>query len=448
MTTGFFDASRRATVCTKCSATLGASVDEPSVRCGGCGQEWVPTRGVVHAAEDRAARPPLPRAQDESLRASVAAPFVMPPELARLWEGERSIPARRTEEALGLWAASRTRLLAGELERERGFVVLARELMIRASSDGDPARARALGEASLEAVSSPASRACLLGALVRSALRVGEVDAAERLLAAFDPDPSELLVDTELRVSAAMVAAARDAHRDVLGWLGANETEVVTDVVLTWLASLLRARALEALGRRGEAEAELRSLLARRPGALEALDHNLPRFPFLGAVEAWYVARREYLQAMRPVGELESEARVVVAIALALLGGLLLFAFYDSRAIDWMLFSLALLATVPLLGFGLRLLYVGRRQHRAFVLGRPAEAELVTVEPGLYGRGAHTKLTRVRLALTDPSAAPREAVAYRMLPRGQLARWVPGRKVVAFVDPSVPGAATITTPPA
>lgn len=433
---------RRTTLCASCGSVLAAGALADRANCSRCDLDT--------ALPPRLARPRAPRVfpQDHALRGGVTQTLAVPPELLPLWEGERSIPSHREAEAFGVFMDLRTKLLAGEKERELALVVLARELSIRMLLHGEAERARATLECTLDAVTTPFARACVLGALVRGCLRTGDVDAASSWMRVFDPTPSTLLEDTELRISSAAIAAASSDDATVLAWLGANESEVTSHVMLAWLVSLLRARSLERTSRPGEARAELEDLLIRRPTALEAIDHNLPRLVYLGAVPAWSDVRRRFLERTRPVGELHAEGRVVIAIAVLLLGGMALFAYYQHATRDHLLFAVALAITLPTVYTGTRLIVLGRRLHHAFVYGRAAPAVVSGIKPGLYGRGRHHRLTKVGLEVTlDDGTTKVHADDYRFLDPRDQARYRPGAEVTVFVEPERPGYAVITIPP-
>ncbi|MBC7897305.1 MAG: hypothetical protein H7066_17945 [Cytophagaceae bacterium] len=110
------------------------------------------------------------------------------------------------------------------------------------------AEARALTKAALEAVTLPRHRQEQLGRLSRLAVREGVADAALEALAAMTVDPPDIESDTELRVSAALVATLARDGKSVLSLLGQRGGQIPIDEAKRGLATVLRANAHELLG--------------------------------------------------------------------------------------------------------------------------------------------------------------------------------------------------------
>lgn len=434
------DEAFRTTLCAGCGGFVKAAAGDERARCAACGRE------VVLPARPPRRAPPAPFAQDARLLGQPATLLSTGPELAALWEGERSIPSTRSAEAEEAFRARRARLERGDATAETDLVVLARELSLRALARDDAALARAILECALDVVSSAVARACLNGALIRACLRVGEIDAARARLGDLPVHAGDLLEDTELRIGAAALACASADAATVLAWLGESEDEITSHPMLGWLASLLRAHAFERLGRADAARAELEDLLDRRPSALAAVDHNLPRLPYLAGLSSWSGVRRAFLERTHRTSDLMAEGRVVIAIAFLLLAGFSLFAYYQHATRDHLLFAIGLAVILPILATGIRLAYLGRGLRHAFVHGRPVRATITGLEPGLYGRGRHNRLTAVRLE-SEIDGVRTTSADHRFLDPRERVRYHRGAEVLAFVDPERPRHAVITTPP-
>ena len=128
------------------------------------------------------------------------------------------------------------------------------------SKMGDEARKRGMVESAIETLQAPQHRYQLRASMARSAVRVGDVASAKSWLAGCDSVSFDLEVDSEYRTAAAFIATAQKDWNAVLKILGQRTGDVpIADSTMS-LVTIVRANALERLGRGPEALAQLQAL--------------------------------------------------------------------------------------------------------------------------------------------------------------------------------------------
>ncbi|MCZ7684359.1 MAG: hypothetical protein M5U28_38545 [Sandaracinaceae bacterium] len=179
----------------------------------------------------------------------------LPDSIAELLVGDR-IARESARETLALWTATRARL------RERGDFVSAERLFhltrLLLPHTTHQAR-RALLETALESLPDHRHRHVLRCELAIGAARLGELEAAAQWLEAVEPRPIDLLMDSAARAARATLAIATDRHGEALSELAERAGDVPASPWYREAHALLRAHALEAFGRVGEAADALRA---------------------------------------------------------------------------------------------------------------------------------------------------------------------------------------------
>ena len=126
-----------------------------------------------------------------------------------------------------------------------------------ARAQAPPLERRALHEASLEAMPSPAMRQGMLAYLAAGAAGQGDLEGARTWLKRMDPRSTNLLADSQYRMSETLIATAEQRYDAVLEVLGARPTDVPIHYVESSRAAMYRANALEKTGNLDGAVEEL-----------------------------------------------------------------------------------------------------------------------------------------------------------------------------------------------
>jgi hypothetical protein len=121
----------------------------------------------------------------------------------------------------------------------------------------DPSRARAIRETALELLPDPGHKQILRCALSRAATLQRDLPSAEQWLAACDPHPGNLTLDTDYRLSVAYLSVAYGRWAAVLEVLGNQPNAIPIDYGRDFLAGLLRVHACEELGYTQAADGQL-----------------------------------------------------------------------------------------------------------------------------------------------------------------------------------------------
>lgn len=134
---------------------------------------------------------------------------------------------------------------------------------------------RAIQEATLDHAQERRARQDMRACLARGAAREGDLSSAERWIAPCDPRPVSSSEDTTYRLTRAVMALASDAPDEALELVGRQPGLVPIGSRSLLGAALVRAHALEMLGRDQDAIAVLRTeMKARDPGGHLALNRN------------------------------------------------------------------------------------------------------------------------------------------------------------------------------
>lgn len=145
----------------------------------------------------------------------------------------------------------------------------------------DPTRARAIRETALELLPDPGHKHVIRCALSRGACLQHDLASAEQWLAACDPYPDNITLDTDYRMSAAYLHLAHGRSGAVLETLGNQPGVIPIDFGRDFLAGLLRVHACEELGYPQAADGQLRWLFEEEkklngPVVLGILKSNAP----------------------------------------------------------------------------------------------------------------------------------------------------------------------------
>jgi hypothetical protein len=171
-------------------------------------------------------------------------------------------------QVLAMWQSYCERAKAGDRSAGDFAVKLTAPLSNYFGLHGQDERRRALFESTLEAVTSPAHQEVMRCRLSRAALKAGEVDAARAWFASCDPAPLDLEADSDYRVTAAYLRTFdRDFDR-VLALLGYTHGSIPVSAPSRTLVVMLRANALEKIGRLDDAVATLLDMASHSDGQL------------------------------------------------------------------------------------------------------------------------------------------------------------------------------------
>lgn len=305
----------RVLACDRCGAAVEAPMTGGDLACHAC-----------HALRVVPARPDtsIPCSPDngdaarlETLQSQDADAPGPPAGLEHLAE-EGFLRPYELDEARQIWGQTRPQLeeLPGDVAAAQRLVWLVRLFSETASIGEVELSVRGYAEAALEVVTLSRHRQYLRCLLARHVLLRGDQAEAEAWLAGCDPWPAELSMDSEFRLSSAMLATARGEFDDVLDILGAQGSRVPVLSTYEPLAVVLRANAYEGHGDVARAA----EVLADLPGG--AGGKTLSRL--VGALpEEWNVCARSPRHARR-LAKNERARRSSSRLGFYLLGGLLI----------------------------------------------------------------------------------------------------------------------------
>lgn len=255
----------RAVMCPNCGAPVTTPPQGGTFQCGYCR-----SMGSVGARMDARAHHPPPSPAEEQARlvklrfqheqghlASPYSSFVAPPDVAHLVN-------LRPPASWGPWLEAwkyAVALLAQQPthQNQQRVAWLAQLTAAGALNLGalDPPRARAIRETALDLLPDPGHKQLMRCALSRGACLQHDLASAEAWLAACDPYPGNITLDTDFRISASYLHLAHGRWAAVLETLGNQPGIIPIDFGRDMLAGLLRVHAWEELGSPQAADAQL-----------------------------------------------------------------------------------------------------------------------------------------------------------------------------------------------
>ncbi len=250
-----FSHETRVLACSSCGAPLEAMLRGGTVLCRYCGATNLLAARVERPAFPTERAEPLDEAErTRRLRAQDGEPAVAPDSIRGLLAEDDSIPAWKVQEAISVWQSARVEVgEVGSYEAAERLLFLTSVLGAHFEGQGEPLRQRAMLESALEVFTLPRHLQIARGHLARSAVRAGDMEAAERWLAPCDARSDDLQTDSAYRHARALLDTLRGDARAVLTTLGAQADQVPLVAGLGATATLLRAHAMETLGERAQA---------------------------------------------------------------------------------------------------------------------------------------------------------------------------------------------------
>jgi hypothetical protein len=427
-----FSLAIRASVCLHCAQPV-VGPDAGTVACPRCGQA-IPLEPRARFLRPGSA--PFPGPQPPMFRAQDGKPLLPPPGIAFLWEGN-DIPAHREAEALVAWQGARRRAAAMDVGAGEELCMLTRALALKAENAGDLPRARALAEASLEAVPLPRQRATLLGMLARAAVRAGDPGSGAAWLSCFEV-PQELESDSEHRITSAVVATAHGDCMAALHALGNRYDQVAIVDALDPMAVILRVNALEKLGHTAEATQQLQELLGRGPDMRDAVARIRQPYHRMALCELTmpHVQAAHEQRARAAAGR----GRITMGYFLMGMSALPLSLLLISGIFVPSALATCLIVALPFVFFGFKMVRMGQRERHVFTHGVRAPARVLGAAP------TGTSINRVPELRIDLEAQliPPVRTSIRLLVHpGQHHILVPGTMLHVRVDPNNPGLAIL-----
>jgi hypothetical protein len=190
------------------------------------------------------------------------------------------IPDHEWAEAEAAWEAHLEELKADaqapEQSSERFFI---RTLQLNNDAPSDEAR-MALLERALEGQRVERFAVSHRASLATARAKAGDFAGASRWLAECDPRADHILADGAYRIGRGFVALQRGNAEAALTCFGESRREVPFPIAYRSLAGLYRARALQQLGRDGEADDEIAAVVSEV--GVRGVESYIDKFP-----EAW-----------------------------------------------------------------------------------------------------------------------------------------------------------------
>jgi len=438
-------------LCWSCGGLVTSSPAGSNAACPACGAACPvkPRQSVLPPPQGQSPGP-----QNPALRAQDGRPLMPPASIAFLWEGG-DIPAHRQGEALMAWQGARRRAAQGEAAAGEEIALLGRVLSAATEKAGDRLRARALLESSLEVAPFPRHRAILLGAMVRGAVRAGDVNSALRWWQHFDSNAQDLESDSEWRVSTAVVATARNDFMTVLNAVGATFEQYAIQDALDAQAALFRANALEKSGQLPAAMAQLEQMFAQggpaMRNAFERMAASYGPLALCSGSLAQIVAQREQSAAATAgLGKVAMGLLLLVAPMIpALVGvGFGVSALLSGQGIpsgeDLMPILMPIgMSVIFFFSFGLwgiRTILAGLRERRAFRSGVRTTARVLGARPtGVHINHMPEMLIELEVALQPPVRSSLKKVVHP----GEMQALAPGTMLHVRIDPQNPSTAIL-----
>lgn len=265
MSSSAYTTQMRALMCPTCGAPVTTPSQGGQYQCGYC-------RAVGTLGARMDARPPVaqPSAQQEEARlaklrfqydqgqtASPYSTFVAPTDVIHLVQ-------LRPPESFGPWMEAwryAVGLLAqdpSEHNQKRVFwLANLTGAGVLNLGKNDPPRARAIRETALELLPDPGHKHILRCGLSRAACSLQDLQSAQDWLAGCDPYPGNITLDSEYRLSSAMLHHAYGQWSQVVGVLGNQPGVIPFDYGRHFLAGVYRVHACEELGWTQAADAQL-----------------------------------------------------------------------------------------------------------------------------------------------------------------------------------------------
>jgi hypothetical protein len=262
--------------CDHCGADFEITATTTAVRCAHCGaSSAVGLRPLLGAAA--AFQGPFPGAQDlpSNLRErllSQRATVIIPADLAPLFHEGRLRPGR-VADAEEHWRKEVRLVAEGSEERSSRLMLLTSAIWSAEAAPGAPGRrhGRAMLETALRVIRDPTYLLRLRCTVATSAAQAGDFEAAAAWLARCDPRTEELAAYSAMVLTRARIANLRGDFAETVRLLGPAEGDAPVSLQTRVVVALIRAAALERLGREGDAVESLMPILRWAADARSAL---------------------------------------------------------------------------------------------------------------------------------------------------------------------------------
>ena len=391
MATTLFRYDVRILMCEQCGAPLDAASEGGHVACRFCRASNVIGRRNVTMVGAAANRQRLSEPERiMRLRAQDGRPMVPPAGVQHLFGPGGTIEPWRVQEALAVWQQTRSEVrTTGSPDAAERLHFLTIVLSGMFGSQGEAHRQRALLESALDVASLPRHRQSLFSALARSAVRDGDLQAAEAWIAACDPASDELESDSDYRLARAYIDTVRGNFPMVLSVLGSGPTDVPIHDAADGVCAILRANALERMGQLQGAVMMLKHF-KQRAGDRMAMQKVME------AHRQWHLCPQSYAiasqeHAIKAADQAAMAASGGIHVVFVPLGGLmvavcgfcmllLVVGVLPLAAAPGLIFGLGLTGGI-FLGIGLMMKKSADRAKRLRLHGVPGIAEVTGMSP-------------------------------------------------------------------
>lgn len=275
-----FDTRTRIVECASCGGVLAGPLEGARTTCPRCGAPAeivprydVPTRAPLEDAEAERARVDGLKAQ-RSVPAPVGVYDLDAPPAGFTADPTRD---RSSLDALrSAWNAARPTLWQVSPARQRDALWIALHLADLYVALNEASRARALLESALDLLADEGLRHLIRCRLATLAIWSGDPESGYAWLCGCDFAATELPLDSALREGQAQLAEVTGDPARVLALVG--DAHLAVPIADGWerTCGVLRTRALDALGREAEADAELQRMRATWAGVEEAVGQAHP----------------------------------------------------------------------------------------------------------------------------------------------------------------------------
>ena len=266
MSNNAYTTQLRALLCPSCGAPVTTPPQGGTFQCGYCRavgtvsarQDGRPQVAPPSPAEEHARLAKLRFQYDQGQLASPYSAFVAPQDVAHL------VPLRPPHSWgpwFEAWKSAVARLVQQPTPQNQQRVFWLTQLTRTKVLDlgaTDPTRARAIRETALELLPDPGHKHLLRCNLSSAACLQRDLPSAEQWLAACDPYPGNLTLDTDYRIASSWLHLAHGRWPAIFETLGNQPRVIPIDYGRDFLAGLLRVHACEELGYWQAADGQLR----------------------------------------------------------------------------------------------------------------------------------------------------------------------------------------------
>ena len=258
-----FSFESRVLACTNCGAPITTGLTGGQTNCEYCGTSNMIVARAKPSVGTASVPPPASEEERLNLLRQQDGKVAETPAALKPLLQNNAIPDWKMEEAITLWNRLRAKLEKDDdYQTAEEFFYLTFLITNHDSFEHEPLRIRALYESALEVFTLPRHRQSMYCLLARNAAREGNPDGAESWLEPCTDKSTDLMTDSDYRVTRAYLDIFRRDYQSTVNLLGSAHGHVPIFSTLDGLSIIIRAAALEKTGQVDAATNELFLILS------------------------------------------------------------------------------------------------------------------------------------------------------------------------------------------